>query len=112
MGFNCVAVLLNDHCHALERDGPLGKRISRAMQDWRRTDPHSIDAWFGAGSVISCSHADHYQIVIVHGNTGETIYDATDLPYYALDDMAECLRRHGWRASPPPRKRKKTTEPE
>lgn len=106
MSLNTVAVLLNDHCSEFERDGgPLGKRISRAMQDWNRNS-RSLEGWFGAGSVISRSHADYHQIVVVHGNTGCPIQEAEGLPYLALDAMAECLKRHGWRAGPPARKRK------
>lgn len=99
MGLNCVAVLLNDCCGELERDGGrYGGRMSYAMQNW---SPITLEGWFGAGRVISRDHADGYQIVIVHGNTGERISEANDLPYWTLKQMAECLNRHGWRAKPP-----------
>ena len=34
MGYNTVVVLLNDFQHEIERDGPIGSRIARAMSFW------------------------------------------------------------------------------
>lgn len=105
MGYNTVAVLLNDHHGEFDRDGPLGKRIASAMLVYGRGG--TLDGWFGAGSVISRDHADYHQVTVVHGNTGCPIRDAKDLPYLTLLELAECLKRHGWRASPPPKRRRK-----
>lgn len=103
MGFNTVAVLLNDHTADFEKDGPLGKRVAYAMNAW---SPVTLDGWFGAGRVISRDHADGYQLVVVHGNTGQMLSEANDLPWLTLSQLAECLNKHGWRAKPPARKRK------
>ena len=103
MGLNTVAVLLNDKVHELQNDGPISRRIAHAMCN--STPAMHEDTYFGVGRVISRSHADHHQIVIVHGNTGCTIYDAKDLPYGALMDMADCLKRHGWTAKQPSKRK-------
>lgn len=106
MGLNTVAVLFNDHHGEIERNGgDLGKRIADAMRTYQRD---SLRGWFGAGRIISCSHADYDQVVIVGQNRGRLANDANDLSYGALDTMAECLRRHG-RSAAPPKRRKKAT---
>ena len=110
MGLNCVAVLLNDKCHDFERHGEaIGNRISYAMQNWNSI---TNDGYFNAGRVISRDHADGYQITVVHGNTGCHISDAEGLPLYALEQLADCLKRHGWLARRPPRTRKPPVQPE
>lgn len=105
MGFNTVAVLLNDFTHELERDGRYGARIAEAMRNvgHRR---EWLSASFGAGSCISQAHADHTQIVVVGRNTGKPLSEATDLDIWALEQMADALLRHGWRVKPPARKRR------
>ena len=55
-----------------------------------------FDLNFGCGSVISQSHADDEQVVVVHGNTGRRAQDADDLGWRALDVMKACLERHGY----------------
>jgi len=106
MGLNCVAVLLNDHCGDLERDGgEIGRRMAHEMCN---SSPGMTSGYFGAGRVISRDHADGHQIVVVHGNTGCTIDKAEGLPSWQQEALAECLRRHGW-AIPKRRKRAATT---
>ncbi len=110
MGLNCVAVLLNDWCHDLEKDGgAIGVRLSRAMQDW---SPGELPAFFRVGSIISRDHADGYQITVVHGNTGRPIYACGDLPRNAQDQLAKCLRRHGWTARAPSKQNSQQTATE
>jgi hypothetical protein len=109
MGFNTVAVLFNDFTHELERDGGYSKRIAEAMRNVGH-NREGLSGWFGAGKCISQAHADYTQIVAVGGNTGKHIRDANDLDWMALDQMADCLRRHGWRVRPPG-KRKKVSSP-
>lgn len=57
------------------------------------------------GMVISQAHADHEQVVIVSKNGGQYVSDANDLSWIALEGMAECLRRHGWTAKRPSRRK-------
>jgi hypothetical protein len=105
MGFNTVAVLLNDFTHELERDGRYGARIAQAMRNvGHRRD--GLSTWFGAGVCISQAHADYSQVVVVGKNTGQRLDDANDLDWYALKQLADALERHGWRVKPPARKRK------
>lgn len=105
MGLNTVAVLMNDCVHELENDdGTISKRMAFAMTHHSRTTGN--DGYFCAGRVISCSHADDQQIVIVAGNTGFDLSDADPetwkkLSYFSLSRMADALKKHGWSAKPP-----------
>lgn len=107
MGLNTVAVIFNDFTHEFEKDGPLGQRIARAMQSYG-SQHDRLPVYFGAGQVISMAHADYEQVVIAGRNGGQKVLDAKDVSYSALDQMAECLRRHGWTAKPPSRRKKKS----
>lgn len=104
MGLNTVAVLLNDMCGEMEACVDLGKRMSYVVQNWNHVDGKG---YFGVGRVISRGHSDDHQVVVVHGNTGCTVREATNVSYLALDEMADCLKRHGWTAKPPKRKAEK-----
>lgn len=104
MGFTTVAILHNDLSHEIEKSERLGADIAEAMRGWWSCRHGSGD--FRVGSVISREHADAYQIVIVHGNTGEPVRDAKDLHYSALNQMADCLKRHGWMARPPSKRKR------
>jgi hypothetical protein len=113
MGFTCVAVLHNDFIHEIDRNGgSIGIEMADAMRRWAPPtrvgeDPlrRRIDGDFHVGQVIHRDHASAHQVVVVHGNTGCHVSDAKDVSYLALDQMAECLRRHGWSAAPPKTKR-------
>ena len=93
MGFNSVVVIFND------RVGDKGRSIG-AMDDAIRAYPprhhDQLSTYFGWGQVISCEHADLTQVVVIGENTGKRVQDARDLPRNALEQMAECLRRHGY----------------
>src|ERR1700749_3861313 len=90
MGLNTIAVLYNDIAYQLP------ERMKEAVVQFRFGDQPHHERSFGTGQVISCAHADHYQIVVVHGNTGWTIDKAPELPSYIQDQLAESLRKHGW----------------
>lgn len=105
MGFTTVAILHNDLSHQIEKSEGLGRDIASAMRAIWSARNDSTD--FKVGRVISCEHSGAYQIVIVHGNTGEPLREAKDLHYSALNQMADCLKRHGWTAKPPKRKAEK-----
>jgi hypothetical protein len=53
MGFNTVAVLLNDFTHEFEGDGPLGKRIAHAMMPWNHGS--NLPGLFQIGQVAAHS---------------------------------------------------------
>lgn len=105
MGYNTVAVLLNDYTSEIREDGPIGKRIASAMQSWHARDRDPLAPWFGCGSVISQAHADYSQVVVVGRNTGAPIYECNDLDGHALDQIADALRRHGWTVKAPGKKK-------
>lgn len=96
MGYNTVAVLYNDHTHEIGKSGPVGARIRSAILGWSDRGRDRLATHFGCGQVISQEHADYSQVVIVGGNTGVRACDATDLDWYAIDQMAKCLERHGY----------------
>lgn len=106
MGFNTVAVLLNDFTHDLARNGEhYGPRIAEAMRNvGNKRD--SLSGYFGAGVCISQAHADHTQIVVVGRNTGKPLHEANDLDWFALDQLKETLERHGYTVKPPRKARK------
>ena len=102
MGFNTVAVLYNDHTHRLANDdGQISKKIAKAMQSWSIRDRNRLATWFDAGQVVSQAHADYSQVVVVGQNTGRPIVECNDLDHYALKQIADALRRHGWTVKPP-----------
>lgn len=117
MGFNTVAVLLNDGLHMGADDPELGKRIQEASRNWGHS-PQRSDADIFArsgrgscsyGSIVSVSHADDCQIVIAGGNMGFRIQDAkpqspTQLSTAAIWLLQEALERHGYSVT----KRRKT----
>lgn len=106
MGFNTVAVIYNDFTHELAKDGRYGSRIANAIRAMPSDDPSERS--FGAGMVISQAHADHEQVTIVGRNSGVAAEDAKDLGWAALQQMAECLERHGYKVTKP----KKVATPE
>ena len=105
MGFNTVAVLYNDF--NFERQPDIGRRIHEAMRGWTWRDRDRLATHFGAGMVISQAHADYTQIVAVGRNTGQPIVECNDLDHYALGQIADALRRHGWTVKPPVKKPKR-----
>ena len=107
MGFNTVAVLFNDQTHTIRDDGPLGARIARAMQSWSQRDRDRLSTWFGAGQIVSQAHADYSQVVVVGQNRGRPIVECDDLDHYALGQIADALRRHGWNVKPPSKRKSK-----
>ena len=101
MGYNTVVVVYNDMMGHSTRSLA---RMDEAIRNWhgRREGDH-LTTYFGLGQVLSCEHADYEQVVVVGRNTGQRIRDAKDLSAIALEDMAKCLERHGYKVSPPAR---------
>lgn len=102
MGYNTVAVLYNDYTHEIEKSVRVGERLAEAMRLYSSRDRFPLSMNFGAGVVISQDHADGEQVVIVSKNTGQRADEAVGLGHQALDDMADCLRRHGYKVSQRP----------
>ena len=112
MGYNTIAVILNDALSYGEEDPNLGSSIKSAVQAWgvqsyRGRSSLNISARGRAvsasyGSVISQDHADGYQVVVVHGNRGWRVDDAEKdeyLGWSAFNQMRECLERNGFRVT-------------
>src|SRR5689334_10267154 len=112
MGFNTVAVLYNDHTHRFRSDdGSISKDIGRAMQHWSIRDRDSMATHFGAGMIVSQAHADYSQVVVVGQNRGRPIVECDDLDPYALGQIADALRRHGWNVKPPAKRKRALAVP-
>lgn len=103
MGFNTVAVIYNDHIHRLREDGPIGHELATAMTQWNGRRDACLRGYFGAGQIVSMAHADYSQVVVVGRNSGCHVRDAKDLDWSALDQMKECLERHGFKVTKPRR---------
>jgi len=119
MGYNTVAILLNDNIAFGADDPNLGKAIQSASREWSEREHDHLATristrsgnCIGAiyGQIISQDHADGYQVVVVHGNWGWRIDEAHNdkyLGYPAIDQMKDCLERNGYRVT----KRRKQTE--
>ena len=103
MGYNSVAVILNDHIGLIKKDPGFGARIGKAINRWNYRGIDAFAPDFGAGHICSMAHADYSQVVVVGQNRGRRISDCNDLDIYALDQIADALRRHGWDVKPPKR---------
>jgi len=101
MGYNTVAVIYNDHHGGAYRSL---EQMDHAIQGWTARDRDPQITYFGFGKVISQAHADDDQVVIVGRNDGVTAREASNLSSYALDQMRDCLERHGFRVSKRARK--------
>lgn len=106
MGLNTVMLVLNDAIGVGAEDPQLGERIERAILGHGRNDGHMFSSngrcSSSYGQVISSSHADYYQVTVVHGNMGWRVDDAAMdkyLGWHALDQMKECLERNGYKVT-------------
>lgn len=115
MGFNTVMMVLNDTVDVGAKDPEIGQRIRDAVISWssRDRDPGRCDIYARSdraiasyASVISQAHADYSQVVVVGRNCGAPIVECNELDHYALGQIADALRRHGWTVKPPSKKRK------
>jgi hypothetical protein len=121
MGWNTVAVILNDSLGAIESDPAFGKRIADAVRNsfGREGDfmVGEVDArgersvHCSAMRIISQCHADGEQVTITHGNLGRRADDANDLGWMALDQMQRCLERHGYKVTKPKRAKAPPRQP-
>ena len=109
MGYNTVAVILNDALGMIGEDPGFGKSIEIAAGQWH-APAHRRDLDIAAHSsrggvhcnamaIVSQDHADYSQVVIVGQNSGQRACDATRLDYYAAQQMIRCLERNGYRVT-------------
>ena len=99
MGFNTVAVILNDFTHEIDAKMP---RLSAAIRHF--PSKNRLDHNFGCGEVLSQRHADDTQIVVVRGNTGQAV-NFRDGDREALDALADVLRQRGYAVRYPGKQR-------
>ncbi|BAU93329.1 hypothetical protein MPPM_4724 [Methylorubrum populi] len=103
MGFNTVAVLLNDYAADFEREGRIGRSMADAIRQYDHPNPFHRN--FLGGTVVSQAHADWSQVVIVSRNSGVRADEANDLDFVALNQMRQCLERHGYSVTKPRKRR-------
>jgi len=96
MGLNTVAILYNDRIGDLANDASVGKRIQSSMLHWSVRSKAPTGLNFGYGAVVSQDHADYSQVVIIGQNRGVRAADAENVDWIALEQMKQCLERHGY----------------
>lgn len=110
MGYNTVAVVMNDTIDMVADDKQFGKRLYNAVLDAasskRRVDVAAHTSTGGiavnAATVLSCQHADEPQIVVVKHNTGYVYQYQKTLPDHVIEDLKFVLEQHGYQISKKP----------
>jgi len=97
MGFNTVAVILNDQLSEIAKDQKFGDSISQAVSTFGLEKHYGWRAGRAShgAQIISLGHADYPQVCVVYGNTGWSIHDA-DIPTGAVQAVADALRLKGY----------------
>lgn len=105
MGFNTVAVILNDTVDQAKRDPHFGQKVFDAVLAWgSRRNRWEVDA--GCLHIVSQTHADYPQVVVARYNTAWSSTSGekpTDTDLWA---MAGILEDNGFKVS---RRRPKAT---
>ena len=102
MGFNTVAVILNDQLSEIAKDAKFGESISQAVSTFGHGKHYGWDAGRAShgAQIISLGHADYPQVCVIYGNTGWSIHDA-DIPAGAVQAVADALRLKGYGVTEP-----------
>lgn len=111
MGFNANVMFISDHLYQLEKDPEAGRRITQAIRDFSyETFMPGCRKIGGYGEVLAHNPADYAAVTVTGGNWGFDItddrYNTKYLSLLAQQQMAEVLRKNGWKCTQPPRKRK------
>jgi hypothetical protein len=94
MGFNTVAVLLNDHSDKWPDD------LRRAAFEWSpKPKEFREKGYFSGGTVLSVSHADHRQVVVAGMNGGALMSAYLPAEEGDLRALADVLEGHGYRVT-------------
>ena len=94
MGFNSVAVILNDYISGGSTD--ISPGIAWAVQRFPAHDRFDTD--FRGGRIVSMAHADHWQPCVVGQNSGYSLHDK-EIPAEALASVARALEARGYRVT-------------
>lgn len=108
MGFNTVALILNDAVHLIEQDPDFGKNVGDAVASFS-WPPNRRDASISARSpeggscypaltIVSMAHADVPQVCVVAYNSGASLW-AKDCPEWAISAAAAALEYHGYKVT-------------
>jgi hypothetical protein len=111
MGYNTVAVFMNDTIDMVADDNEFGKRLYDATLEAsgrrKKVDVPAHSARRGiacnAATILSCRHADDPQVVVVKQNTGYVYNYKETLPDHVIEDLKFVLEEHGYRISKKPR---------
>lgn len=124
MGYNTVAVIMNDAAGQIADDPNIGKSIKDAMQEFRfvrggYSARHCADVaahsesggiFCNAMTIVSQDHSSGWQIVGVGKNCGYRMGapDLEEVPDEVLSAAARALEAHGYKVTKP---KAKTGEP-
>jgi hypothetical protein len=108
MGFNTVALILNDAVHQIEQDPDFGKNVGDVVASFS-WPPNRRDASIAARSpksgscypaltIVSMAHADTPQVCVVAYNSGHSLWDR-DCPEWAIDAAAAALEARGYKVT-------------
>lgn len=104
MGYNTVALILNDTIRYDKDNADFGRQVLSAVQSWPGHRPYKSDLEAGRQHslrLISMSHADYRQVVVVSGNCGRALSHGGKPLAGDLEALANILRDHGWKVSAP-----------
>lgn len=114
MGFNTVAIILNDQIYDAAKDETFGQQVLHAVIGWdsRKRFPFSNETRRGGLRIVSQAHADYPQVVVVSMNCARAL-SMGDAPLPGdLEALASILRDHGWKATNPAASRSRKLEAE
>lgn len=113
MGYNSVAIILNDATGSIAEDPKFGGRVADAIRGFAgrpygqpfageasAVTANGCGVFSGALKIIGQEHADFYQTVVVGRNSGWSLADDA-VPEHVLEAVAKALRRRGYRVTKP-----------
>jgi hypothetical protein len=111
MGYNSVAVILNDATGSIRHDPGFGERVADAVTRFsarnRSLGSNEANAvsnrgiHIGALTIVGQEHADFYQVVVVGHNSGWAMHRDDNVPEDAVNALARELKRRGWKVTAP-----------
>ncbi|MFH1553550.1 MAG: hypothetical protein ABII76_01610 [Pseudomonadota bacterium] len=120
MGYNTVAVIMNDALSYIEHDKEIGAGIKRASQMFSGVSSGhlgsheaNVPARSGGGvhcnaiTIVSQDHSSGWQVIVVGKNNGYRLGDPDRevSPDDALEAAARALREHGYKVTKPKAKK-------
>jgi len=101
MGMNTVVLVLNDALNDIRGDINFGISLAAAISEIAHREvpafsPNGFGVFCNAATVVSTSHCDVPQVVVVKHNTGYTYSGKEPMPDHAIEDLKWVLEQHGY----------------